>query len=148
MSTNYVPITLVTAEKLATVQGATSDEGLEGWSFIDDIVSANKYTKILSQSFLTSIAICQFIGRDFVFQQRCTLYHNAKKLKIWVEKLTSSSPALSSIEPLWHTMKKQLRKNLACTVNEPKTKIYGILVSVQPGNCKTDVPMSDRPILK
>jgi hypothetical protein len=88
--------------KGVTIWGCMSAKDLGNFEFIDRIVNAEKYHKILTNGLLSSINKL-YAEENFIFQQ-----DGAKSTQKWLsEKESSSSPDLSIIETLWHKMKQQ-----------------------------------------
>jgi hypothetical protein len=88
--------------KGVTIWGCMSAKDLGNFEFIDRIVNAEKYHKILTNGLLSSINKL-YAEENFIFQQ-----DRAKSTQKWLsEKESSSSPDLSIIETLWHKMKQQ-----------------------------------------
>jgi hypothetical protein len=87
--------------KGVTIWGCMSAKDLGNFEFIDRIVNAEKYHKILTNGLLSSINKL-YAEENFIFQDR------AKSTQKWLsEKESSSSPDLNIIETLWHKMKQQ-----------------------------------------
>ncbi|KAF2887585.1 hypothetical protein ILUMI_18588 [Ignelater luminosus] len=77
-----------------------------------------------------------------MFQQDGAPCHMAKITRTWFQdhnilllKYTFSNPDLSSIKTLGHNMKKQLRKNPACTVSELRATLQNIWDNISPEEC-------------
>jgi hypothetical protein len=88
--------------KGVTIWGCMSAKDLGNFEFIDRIVNAEKYHKILTNGLLSSINKL-YAEENFIFQQ-----DRAKSTQKWLsEKESSSSPDLNIIETLWHKMKQQ-----------------------------------------
>ncbi|CAH1379168.1 unnamed protein product [Tenebrio molitor] len=99
------------------IWGCMSAKGLGNFEFIDGIVNAEKYQKILTNSLLPSFNKLH-AEENFIFQQDEASCHTVKSTQKWLSEKgitvlswPSSSKDLNIIETLWHKMKQQLRNN-------------------------------------
>jgi hypothetical protein len=125
------------------IWGCMSAKGLGNFEFIDGIVNAEKYQKILTNSLLPSINKLH-AGENFIFQQDGASCHTAKSTQKWLSdkgitvlSWPSSSPDLNIIETLWHKMKQQLRNNPQRTIPDLKSKLADIWTKFTPEFCKS-----------
>jgi hypothetical protein len=101
-----------------------SAKGLGNFEFIDGIVNAEKYQKILTNGLLPSINKLH-AEENSIFQQDGASCHTAKSTQKWLSEKgitvlswPSSSPDLNIIKTLWHKMK--LRNNPQRTIADLK----------------------------
>jgi hypothetical protein len=125
------------------IWGCMSAKGLGNFEFIDGIVNADKYQKILTNSLLPSINKLH-AEENFIFQQDRASCHTAKSTQKWLSEKgitvlswPSSSPDLKIIETLWHKMKQQLRNNPQRTIPDLKSKLADIWTKFTPEFCKS-----------
>ncbi|KAF2882630.1 hypothetical protein ILUMI_23529 [Ignelater luminosus] len=121
------------------VWGSMSAKGIGKLHFIIGTVDTNKYLQILEESLVPLMEKYLISGQDFIFHQEGAACHTSKQSLKWLDdysilllKWVSSSPDLSSIETLWHGMKKMLRKHPARTIPKLKQKlqeIWGLFTS-------------------
>jgi hypothetical protein len=125
------------------IWGCMSAKGLGNFEFIDGIVNAEKYQKILTNGLLPSINKLH-AEENSIFQQDGASCHTAKSTQKWLSEKgitvlswPSSSPDLNIIETLWHKMKQQLRNNPQRTIPDLKSKLADIWTKFTPEFCKS-----------
>jgi hypothetical protein len=118
-----------------------SAKGLGNFEFIDGIVNAEKYQKILTNGLLPSINKLH-AEENSIFQQDGASCHTANSTQKWLSEKgitvlswPSSSPDLNIIKTLWHKMK--LRNNPQRTIPDLKSKLADIWTKFTPEFCKS-----------
>lgn len=124
------------------IWGCMSSRGVGKLNFIEGMVNAAKYQKILQDSLIPSIRKLHR-NRELIFQQDGASCHTAKTTMKWfqdrqIEVLDwpSSSPDLNPIETLWGKMKKRLRNERPSTKQELCEKLKEVWSQITRQDCQ------------
>ncbi|KMQ88467.1 tc1-like transposase protein [Lasius niger] len=108
------------------IWGCMAYNGVGNIAFIDNIVNAEKYIKVLRNN-LSKSAIKLDINETYYFQQDNDPKHTARKTKQWLlynvprQLITPpQSPDINPIENLWHLLDLQIRKRKISNKNDLK----------------------------